>query len=389
MPPAKRPLPRQFPALSALVLVTFALTVGPALAQQGGGSVSLGTASGAPGTTVSVAFEFDNTEDADVLEARARIQGIDAFSAVDVGNLCDSSAALIVSCVLNDTNRLVVSAANLSGTPIASFTGTLELSIAPDAPGGTDVLLEWNAPQDQDLLFTPSASVDGLVSIISDGPQVDLSPSSLDFGDIEAGQSSPARTVHVSNSGNADGLQISTVSTASADFAISQDDCASTSLAQGEFCSVQVVFAPTTDGALNDSLSVATNVGTIAASLTGTGTAAGLAPTPAPGTIDFGVVGVGDSATVDGQFTNDGSAPLDIDCSLAPADENFQTVPVPLSFSDVAPSDSVDFTLTFTPTSGEEQTATITCQSNALDLPEFEYQLSAPGLFIFSDRFEP
>jgi len=365
------------------------LLAGAAHAQQGGGIVTLGTAAGAPATSVIVAFNFDNTDDADVLEARARIQGIDAFSEVDASNLCDSSAALIVSCQLNDTNRLVVTATNLAGTPIASFSGSVEFTVAPDTPGGTKVVLEWDAPQDQDLTFTPSDSNNGLVSVITDGPQVSLAPDSLDFGSIEVGMSSDNQTIQVTNSGNADGLEIGAASTATPSFTVTNDGCDQAVLARDESCAIDVSFAPTSDGALADELSVPTSVGTASAPLTGTGTAARLSASPPPGTVDFGVVAVGDSTGINGQFTNEGSAPLDIACTLSPGDGDFQTEPAPLSINDIAPAASADFTLTFAPATGAEQTATLTCQTNAIDTPEFQYLLTAPGTFIFSDRFEP
>lgn len=255
------------------VSVLASVLAGPALAQEGGGVVTLGTASGAPDTTITVQFEFDNTENADALEARARIQGIDAFSQVDATRLCENATALIVSCTLNDTNRLVVSAANAAGTPIASFTGSVAFTIAPSTPGGTEVVLEWDAPADDDLLFTPSSAIDGLVSVVTEGPQVSIEPDALDFGEVEVGFGSSSRTTLVTNSGNADGLEIDAATTATENFTIVSDGCAQAVLAQGESCAVDVTFMPQTDGTLSDELSIPTSVGTASAQLTGTGTA--------------------------------------------------------------------------------------------------------------------
>lgn len=360
-----------------------------ALAQQGGGIVSFGSASGAPGTTVAVGFEFDNTEGADGLEARARIQGIDAFTEVDVSALCESASALAVSCILNDDNRILVTAANPPGVPLESFSGSILFSISPDVSESTVVPIEWNAPEDDGLTFTPSEAIDGQVSIVSDGPQFSLSPSSLDFTGLEVGETGPPQAVEVSNSGDADGLVIGDVSLASPDFSVSANGCAGAVLAPSESCSIEVVFTPTLDGALAGTLAIASNVGSRSVALAGTGTAARLDATPAPQTLDFGVVPVGESESIEGQFANSGTAPLDVSCQLASTASDFQIEPNPLVFTDIPPAGSVDFLVTFAPTGDQAQSTALECDSNAIDAPQFQYMLSAPGLSIFSDRFEP
>ena len=375
--------------ITPLFLLGGLLLATAASAQQTGGIVALETVSAAPGNTVEVGFEFDNIDGAEVLEARARIQGMDAFSEVDVSAMCDSSAAFLVSCQLNDTNRIVVIAINISSTPILSFTGSIAFTIAADTPGGTDVVLEWDASEDQDLLFTPSQAINGLVSIETDGPQVSLTPDPLTFGALEVGQTSAPQSIEVANSGNADGLTIDGVSTDNPEFNITANGCEQATLAQEQTCSIELTFSPSIDSERSGHLLVETNVGTRAGDLTGTGIAARLAADPEPGELDFGVVAPGDSASIAGQFTNSGTAPLDIDCSLASESGDFHPQPDPLSWSGISPANSVEFTLVFTPTTGEQQSAVLSCQSNAIDQPAFQYDLTTPGTFIFSDRFEP
>lgn len=364
------------------------LLASAAQAQQTGGIVTLETVSGAPGNTVDVGFEFDNTEGAEGLEARARIQGIDAFSDVDVSAMCDSSTAFLVSCQLNDTNRIVVIVANATGTPIESFSGSIAFTIAADTPGGTDVLLEWDAAEDEDRNFTPSEAVDGLVSVETDGPQVSLVPESVTFGEVAVGDTSAPQSVDVVNTGNEDGLGIESVSTDAEDFTVTDNGCEQATLAQDQACSIELVFAPDSDTERSGQLLVATNVGTRSGDLSGTGIAPRLTADPEPGQIDFGVVAPGDSVTRSGQFTNSGTAPLDIECQLASGAGDFETQPDPLSWSGIPPAEAVDFTLVFAPTSGEQQSAVLECQTNAIDQPQFQYLLTAPGIFVFTDRFE-
>ncbi|NBB92807.1 MAG: choice-of-anchor D domain-containing protein [Gammaproteobacteria bacterium] len=374
---------------TALLAALLLLMPVAASAQQGGGIVSFGNASGAPGTTVSLEFEFDNNDGADALEARARIQGIEAFSEVDLTSLCENASAVAVSCILNDTNRILVTAANPPGVPLASFSGSIAFTISPTVTESLVVPLEWNATEDQGLTFTPSQAIDGQIAVNADGPQVSLLPEALAFDSREVGQTSPPQDLQVSNSGDADGLVIGEVSLPSSDFEIFDDGCSGATLAQSQSCSIQVAFAPTQDGALGGTLVVPSSVGTRSAPLTGTGTAPRLDATPSPQTLDFGVVPVGGSESITGQFSNSGTAPLDVSCQLQAGADAFEIQPDPLSFSNIAPAASVAFEITFSPSTGASQSASLECQSNAIDTPQFDYLLTAPGLTIFEDRFEP
>lgn len=87
------------------------------------------------------------------------------------------------------------------------------------------------------------------------GPLVSLSPSSLNFGDVNVGSVSSPQIVTVSNTGNAT-LNITSV-TASSEFGV-HNYCPST-LSAGQKCTVSVVFSPTSTGTQTGLLSVADN----------------------------------------------------------------------------------------------------------------------------------
>jgi len=74
-------------------------------------------------------------------------------------------------------------------------------------------------------------------------PAVTLSPTSLDFGDLPFNTTSAPQPVTVTNSGTAD-LTISSVAIAG-DFA-QTNDCPTTAIAPGVFCTVTVTFTPAT-----------------------------------------------------------------------------------------------------------------------------------------------
>ena len=103
-------------------------------------------------------------------------------------------------------------------------------------------------------------------------PSISVNPSSLDFGAVNVGQTSPAKAITVTNTGNASALV--TLSTA-APFAVTPPTLNLAS--NGGTGTAFVTFAPTASGSASRNLTVTTNGQSSAAasvSLTGTGAAA-------------------------------------------------------------------------------------------------------------------
>lgn len=105
-------------------------------------------------------------------------------------------------------------------------------------------------------------------------PAISLSPTSLTFAPQAVSTASAVQTITVTNSGNAP-LTISSLN-ASASFFETDNCVASSPIAAGATCSVQVEFLPTTIGSLPGLLTIYGNVsgGQATASLTGIGTTA-------------------------------------------------------------------------------------------------------------------
>jgi hypothetical protein len=105
------------------------------------------------------------------------------------------------------------------------------------------------------------------------GPWVSVSPASLDFGSGIVGQSPPAKTVTLTNTGGST-LHITSVAV-SGDYA-QTSDCGST-LGQAAACAIQVSFAPRSAGARQGTLSVTDDApgGPHTVALTGLGVASG------------------------------------------------------------------------------------------------------------------
>jgi hypothetical protein len=105
-------------------------------------------------------------------------------------------------------------------------------------------------------------------------PAMTLNPTSLTFAAQAVSTASAAQTITVTNSGNAP-LTIPSLN-ASANFTEIDSCVASSPIAAGATCSVQVAFLPTTTGSLPGTLTIYGNVsgGQATASLTGMGTTA-------------------------------------------------------------------------------------------------------------------
>jgi hypothetical protein len=141
------------------------------------------------------------------------------------------------------------------------------------------------------------------------GPLVSLSPSSLNFGNVNVGSVSSSQIVTVSNTGNA-ALSISSI-TASSEFGV-YNHCPST-LSAGQNCIVSVAFSPTSTGTQTGLLSVADNaIGSPqTVSLMGVGTAPQVSLSPTSLTFATQLVNTV-SAPQPVTLTNTGTATLTI-----------------------------------------------------------------------------
>ncbi|MDT0619379.1 choice-of-anchor D domain-containing protein [Salinisphaera sp. P385] len=105
------------------------------------------------------------------------------------------------------------------------------------------------------------ASNDGDIAVPLSGsgqssamPAIEVTPAAIDFGNIGVG-SNDSRGIDVRNAGSA-ALQISTIDTPTAPFAVTQQNCVDRTLAPGGNCRVTVRFTPTTTGNAMQSLGI-------------------------------------------------------------------------------------------------------------------------------------
>ena len=110
-------------------------------------------------------------------------------------------------------------------------------------------------------------------------PQISVSSSSLDFGEVRVGDSS-FTNLTISNSGSANLIirQMTFSGADTLDFNTREDKCTGVTLSQSQSCTVQIVFSPHSTGSKSATLSISSNdpdTPTQTVSLSGSGTDGG------------------------------------------------------------------------------------------------------------------
>lgn len=141
-------------------------------------------------------------------------------------------------------------------------------------------------------------------------PVLAISPSQLNFGNLQVGSTSGTQTVTVINNSNGP-LTISSVVLAGADFSKLNDSCENSTRVPGDSCKFDVVFQPTATGPRNGTatINISGGNGPFVINLIGVGlTPSGML---SPLQLNFGDVAVGTTSTVQTvTLTNTGSGSI-------------------------------------------------------------------------------
>jgi len=208
-------------------------------------------------------------------------------------------------------------------------------------------------------------------------PAVSLSATSLGFGSQRVGTTSKARTVTLSNTGNA-ALSITSLAvkgTNRSDFA--QNNTCGKWLAAGAHCTISVTFTPSASGSLTASVSITDNArgspqkvslsgkGSLTAT-TGTAAVDGLSPT----SLAFGGQLVGTtSAAQTATLSNTGNAALSISLALTGSNAS-DFAQTNTCGSSVAAGSNCTISVTFTPAASGSRTASVSITDNASGSPQ-------------------
>ena len=254
----------------------------------------------------------------------------------------------------------------------------------PDANG--NLALVWSTPIGTAAKFaTPGTdgnriyvgTRDGMVLGYGRPATTAVNGSPVDFGSIATGATAQATAVLTASQA----LTVTGLSTA-APFTVTPP-ALPVSLAAGQQLSVPLSFSPTAAGVSNGTLQVATSAGSFALSLTGTGTQAGLAASPAG--LTFGQVPTGSSRSLNVQITNTGTASETLGSVTGPQ-APFSSAGLPAVGSSIAAGASVVVPVTYTPTAAGSNSSSLvlTSTSGTITVPITGEGIVGKGQLVFT-----
>lgn len=289
-----------------------------------------------------------------------------SFGNVNVGASGSSSVTLTNS----GSAGVSISQANVSGTGFSisglatpmtlgagqstSFTAKFSPTTSGNSTGSISIVS--NSPNSPLIIGLTGAGV-------ASQPQITVTPTNINFGSESVG-SSMSQTVSVSNPGNA-ALTVTQLTATGPGYSVNGPTMPMT-INAGSSASFSAVFAPTSSGSANGSISVVSNAGPATTiTMSGTGTASQLGASPAA--VTFGSVLTGSSGSQTVTLNNSGTASLTISLATASgAGFSISGIATPLTIN---AGQMATFTAQFAPTTAGNATGTISIISNAPNSP--------------------
>ena len=260
------------------------------------------------------------------------------------------------SAQVTNTSNTAVTWSATSGT-----VSTAGLFTAPTVTAMKTVTVTATSVADNTKSASASVTVNAAAGILT------LNPTSISFGSVTVGQTSPVLITTLTNTGNAS-LTITSDSLSTGDFhwgGSGTHTCNYNTLAPGSSCTYSAQFTPTATGTRTGSISINSTASnpTVTIPLSGTGTTATAGTLGvSPATLALGSVVVGASGTASGTITAGGSS---VTVSAVTSNNSAFTVGG-LSLPVTIPAgNSAAFTVTFSPPTAGAVTAALTFTSNA------------------------
>ncbi len=192
-----------------------------------------------------------------------------------------------------------------------------------------------------------------------------LNPTSISFGSVNVGQTSPVLLTTLTNTGNAP-LTITSNPMSAGDFGWGgKGTCNYNTLAPGSSCTMSATFTPTATGTRTGTITISSTASnsTVTLPLSGIGTTTtGGTLAVSPATLALGSVVVGASGTASGTLTASGAS---IIVSAVGSNNSAFTVGGLSLPATIAAGKSAAFTVTFSPQTAGAVTSALTFTSNA------------------------
>ena len=219
------------------------------------------------------------------------------------------------------------------------------------------------------------------------GPEIDVSDESHAYGDVNL-NTSVEWTFTIENIGS-EALQVSSVTSNLGVYTTNFDNNNGVGIAAGSSHDVIVTFTPTAEQAYNGTLTIASNdadEAEVTVSVTGTGVTEGEPDiTVSTANHAFGEVNIGDNSSFALTITNDGAAELNVSSitsNLGVYTTNFDNNNGVV----VGAGNSIEVSVTFTPTAAQAYNGILTIASD--DPDEAEVTVSLSGTGVVGPHFE-
>ncbi|MGB9596120.1 MAG: choice-of-anchor D domain-containing protein, partial [Candidatus Poribacteria bacterium] len=297
-----------------------------------------------------------------------------------IQNLGD--ALLQITNITSSNSQFTVT--GMANVPVGGFI-TISVKFTPTSSGSKAgiITILSNDPDEASV----TVAVQG-VGVVIPTPNIRVSPSTLNFGDVEIGQT-VRKNFYIYNDGNAT-LEINRITTSDNQFMIVDDP----NVPAGSVAVISVDFKPTSLGQKEAIITISSN-DPDEPTKTITAKGKGISP-PAPDirlsntSLDFGDVQVGESKVLYLNIFNDGNLPLVLN-SLTTNNEQFaviwdsQNVPVngyvtiSVRFSPIL-TGLKTATLTITSNDPDEQTVTVSLQGRGYEVPVPDIEIYPPSI---------
>jgi hypothetical protein len=298
------------------------------------------------GTGVAPAISFSTT----ALTFASQLVGTSSTSqAVTVQNT-GTAPLPITSILLSGANASDFSQTNTCGTNLLDGAScTITIAFAPTAAGSRNASVVLT-----DSLGTQPINLTGTAV----APAVSLSASSISFGNQPVSISSAPLGLTVQNTGTAP-LSFTSISLTGPNVGdFSETNTCGTSLDAGASCAVSVIFTPATFGSKTAALVLTDSVGTQNVNLSGTGTAALAALSPANLTFPNQPVGTS-TGTQAISLANDGNIALSVTSISVTGTNSSDFSQTNTCGTSVAAGSSCTISVIFTPSGTGARTASI------------------------------